>query len=199
MKIRLTFAFILFAIITFSQDGETEIKPKLNRYFVDWVPSGVLSMPKEKTKYYNYGSSSIIENPIEYAFGLQFKMGNNWYFQNDNFTGVLRLTWFRIGLGWYDGLLALVSPFQIGFGGHFALSKNISFEPMLSIGGVVIALGIDPYPSYLIMPEVKFNFGRFALGFEYTFLPENPFDFKSSSRINHYLGLSLGIRMRNID
>lgn len=137
----------------------------------------------------------------EHAYLTDFRIGNNFYLGKGQKPMILRLTYFRTGLIWSDGLYLYGVLPSLGLGKHFNLrnTNHMSLEPMVHFGVVttleLFSDGFDYY-NYYFSSELKLNMDLFTVGLEFTtrkiFEPES-FSSNNFTR-GTYIGLSLGRR-----
>jgi hypothetical protein len=126
--------------------------------------------------------------------GLQFEMGNYWSFKTKKrTTGFFRFTWNRIGIHNY-GLL--IAPAHIGLGFHVDYTNRRSIDFSFNAGLLAVtddALDPDFEFTYAVYPQIRFNFGRFSIGLEYSYrkYQNNPINFFEGFQ---YVGIVLGGR-----
>jgi hypothetical protein len=163
----------------------------LNRLFIDGViGAGLLSTHQ----------SSYLSK--EFGITSDFRIGNNFYLGDGKSPVLIRLTYFRIGpMVSEEGVFPYLVLPELGLAKHFRITETISMEPGIHLGYLLYGDdfydgGISTFGLY-VMPEVKFNFSRFSLGFEYS-TRKFGFDGKPSfswyERYN-YVGISLGRRI----
>jgi|SRR5690554_5779621 len=165
----------------------------LKRFFWGIIPSTILKSDGKKEVTDLGEGYTLSSGGTGFSIvGLQFEIGNYWVLsQKKRTTGFFRLTWTKIGIHNYGLLLA---PAQVGFGAHFDFSRRSSLDVVLN-AGLVIATddALDPEFefTYAIYPQIKYNFNRFSVGFEYTYRKyyNHPVSFRYGY---HYLGLVLG-------
>lgn len=179
---RVIILLAFFSINSFSQ--ETIKYPVLKKYFFDFTPFIGINDPVGKKV-----------NTPDYGGGIQIKGGNNWYLRKGKFTGILRLTWLRLGIYGGEASGIILTPLHVGIGCHFQIKENFSIEPMLS-GGIVTGtddiLGPSWVIEYAFIEEIKFNFNNFVLGLEYSTKPMiSPSTQEKKGRF-HYFGISIG-------
>ncbi|AEA43595.1 hypothetical protein [Fluviicola taffensis] len=162
----------------------------LNRLFIDGVIG--FGFLKHIDGNYNYK---------EYTFTSDFRIGNNFYIGQGKSPFIIRVTYFRFGANFGDfGIFPYFVPPQLGLGKHFRIKTAFSIEPTIHFG-YLITSG-DPYGGditpygYFFMPEVKLNFSRFSIGFEFTMrkFVDDKFPLTKYDR-NYYFGFSLGRRI----
>jgi hypothetical protein len=163
----------------------------LNRVFID----GVIGAGLLRDHHSDYIGK-------EFALTSDFRIGNNFYLGSGKSPMMIRVTYFRIGIFAGEfGVYPYFMPPQLGLSKHFKITETISMEPGIHVG--YIFYSGDPYDGdiqkfgFYAMPEIKFNFSRFSLGFEYS-TRKLLYDGKPSStwyqRYN-YIGISLGRRI----
>ncbi|MFK8039251.1 MAG: hypothetical protein AB8B74_13235 [Crocinitomicaceae bacterium] len=196
--IKLLLLFIL-TLIGLNGHGQSDTKElNLNKYYFDVTVSRGFYKPikKEITNIFGADTTVITSGYEESGFGLESKVGNNWYFNKGPFCGVVSLTWLRVGFIFSDGLFLYASPLNIGLGHHFQVSKKVSIEPMVHAGAVFIVddiIDLDGFVDYFVMPELRFYIDNFTLGLEYT--SRRALSSKNESLAGHYhfFGASIGI------
>ena len=164
----------------------------LNRLFIDGViGAGLLRA--------HHGKNVLIQ---EFGITSDFRIGNNFYLGKGNNPMMIRVTYFRVGIiGGEGGIFPYFVPPQPGLSKHFRITEKISIEPGIHVGYIFFSGDpydgdIDPFGVF-VMPEIKFNFNRFSLGFEYStrkFLHDGKPSAYWYDRYN-YVGISLGRRI----
>jgi hypothetical protein len=184
----------LFSINAFSQ--ESVKYPILKKYFFDFTPFIGINDPVGKKVITNLSPGvNMISNSPDFGGGIQIKGGNNWYLRKGKFTGILRLTWLRLGIYGGEASGIILTPLHVGIGCHFQTKEKFSIEPMQS-GGIVTGtddiLATDWVIEYAFIEEIKFNFNNFVLGLEYSTKPMiSPSTQEKKGRF-HYFGISIG-------
>lgn len=148
------------------------------------------------------GTSGVLTGSYhEYGGLTDFRIGNNFYFGQGLKPMILRLTYFRTGLYFSDGLGLYLVPPSIGLGKHFNMRKNdqVSLEPMVHFGAITTMelLSEDlEYYKYYVSFELKLNIALFSLGAEFTTGKVFQSSYLSSKNFerNTYIGISLGRR-----
>lgn len=179
---KIVLIFILLSINSFSQ--ETKKYPILKKGFFDFTTFVGVDAPVDNES-----------NSFHYGGGIQLKGGNNWYLRKGKFTGILRLTWLRLGIYGGEASGIILTPLHVGIGHHFQIGRKFSIEPMIS-GGMAIGtddiLGPDWVFEYALIEEIKFNYNNFVLGLEYCTKPIlSPSTQEKKGRF-HYFGISFG-------
>ncbi len=190
------FTLLIFCLmLSFISVGQEQDTLGLKRLFWGVIPAAVIEANgKREVKHYSDGYTSVRGGSEFAAAGLQFEIGNYWAFKKKKrITGIIRLTWIRIGAHNYGLLLA---PAQVGIGLHYDFNKKWSLDATLN-GGLLIVTDDALYPdfifNYAIYPQIRFNFKRFSIGLEYTYKRyyKNPINLFYGF---HYFGLVIGGR-----
>ncbi len=128
------------------------------------------------------------------GFGIQAKFGNTWLLNSDKNRFFFRMTWLRMSIVYFDGLLLACGPLHPSFGYNFRVSKRATIETNFG-GGLLLWSGGDLVDfSGVCMIESKLNLNHFVLGIEYSRKVYRKYKLTDGYSAYNYLNFSFGFR-----